>query len=146
MNNGGIYGGGGDRAEGARREIWQSTRGIELRVVERVEEFGPELECVVLENPGRLQDRNIEVELSRSVDDAGSGVAEYRATGNSRIRRGALRLSGTPWDGERDGPSGRHCWRRDEGRLVEPALPAACAPQPLLDTAGGREAGIGYAG
>ena len=76
-------------------------------MVEGVEEFGAELDCLLLQDPDRFQNRHIPVELAGATNNADPRIAVVRSVSDS----GRLAKRG----------------------FVEIARAAACATQPLFD-------------
>ena len=99
LDNAWIHACGSDLPKVARSEIRQAIDGAltkiwiaELRMVERVEELPTKLDRMTLPYNRRLHDGYIEIELSRSVDNSGSAIAEERTASDARIGGSALSL------------------------------------------------------
>jgi hypothetical protein len=88
-----IHVGGRDLSEGARPDVGKGIRGRravirigELRMVEGIEEFGTELDCMVLYDSDPFQNGNIPVELPGAINNADSRIAIPRSISDSGRR------------------------------------------------------------
>src|SRR5438093_9013987 len=88
-------------------------------MVEGVEEFGAELDRMILHDPDPFQNGHIPVELAGAENNAGPRVAVVRSVSDSR--------------------------RRAKRALVKIARAATCATQPLLDSTGCGDVRVSHA-
>src|ERR1019366_8466198 len=78
LHDPGIDRGASDLPEVSRRRNGQAPGVTELRVIEQIEEFRPELQGVFFPDASSFDQRSIKVELAGAKEDTDSGVAIAR--------------------------------------------------------------------